>query len=235
MSLLRSLVLVGCVSLLGASLSLAQQPAAAQEELTNEQKACYLLGHNFAGSLKAQRVNVDLEQVIRGMKEAMAGNKLAMSDEEVQACMTTFTEELQERNMKQLAEESAKNLEDGAAFLKAYGEKEGVVKLEGGLMYRVLKAGEGASPTAEDRVKVFYTGKTTDGEIFDSTEAGAPATFAVGGLIRGMTMGLMKMKVGEKIELVIPSDLAYGEQAPPSIGPNQVLIFDVELLEIVAK
>ena len=122
----------------------------------------------------------------------------------------------------------------GAKFLADNAKKEGVKTLEGGVQYKVLTAGEGDSPALTDTVKVHYTGKLIDGNVFDSSvQRGEPATFRVNQVIKGWQMALQEMKVGDKWMLYIPSDLAYGERGSQgAIGPNEVLVFEVELLAI---
>jgi len=136
--------------------------------------------------------------------------------------------------MKSDATPAAKPV-DGDAFLAANAKKDGVTTTASGLQYKVIKAGTGASPKAADQVKVHYTGTTIDGNVFDSSvQRGQPAVFPVGAVIPGWVEALQLMKVGDKWQLVIPSRLAYGPQSPtPAIPPNSVLIFEVELIEIV--
>lgn len=136
---------------------------------------------------------------------------------------------------KATEEVGQKSLEEGNAFLEENKAKEGVVTTESGLQYEVLKEGDGAKPTAEDQVKVHYHGTLIDGTVFDSSvDRGQPATFVVGKVIPGWTEALQLMSVGSKYKLFIPSELAYGERGSQgAIGPNSVLMFDVELLEIV--
>ena len=124
--------------------------------------------------------------------------------------------------------------QEGVAYLAENARKEGVVTTESGLQYEVLTKGSGVSPTAEDSVTVHYTGTLIDGTVFDSSvDRGEPATFGVTQVIAGWTEALQLMSVGDKLRLVIPSDLAYGLRgAGPSIGPNSTLIFEVELLNI---
>ena len=131
--------------------------------------------------------------------------------------------------------EADKNAADGAAYLKANAQKEGVVVLESGLQYKVVKAGEGATPKLSDTIKANYKGTFINGETFDESPEGQPIEIPVGGVIRGWVEALQKMKVGDKWMLYIPSDLAYGPQGPPGIGPNQTLIFEIELVEIVEQ
>ena len=136
--------------------------------------------------------------------------------------------------MKSDAPSAAKPL-DGEAFLAANAKKDGVTTTASGLQYKVIKSGTGASPKASDQVKVHYTGTTIDGNVFDSSvQRGQPAVFPVGAVIPGWVEALQLMKVGDKWQLVIPARLAYGPQSPsPAIPPNSVLIFEVELLDIV--
>ena len=127
-----------------------------------------------------------------------------------------------------------KNQEDGEAYLKENGAKQGVTTTASGLQYEVLKQGDGPQPTADDTVSINYTGTLIDGTVFDSSEKhGGPATFGVGGMIKGFTEALELMPVGSKYRFVIPAELAYGEQgAGEDIGPNATLIFEIELLSI---
>jgi len=122
----------------------------------------------------------------------------------------------------------------GEAFMKTNAAKEGVVSLESGLQYRVIKAGDGATPTVQDQVTVHYRGTLLDGTEFDSSyKRGQPATFPLNRVIKGWTEGVALMQVGATWELVIPPELAYGQRgAGGAIGPNETLIFEVELIKI---
>ncbi len=212
------------------------KPAEAADSRTLEQKACYLIGYDMGSQLRTQCLNVDIDQLISGIKQALANEKMSMSAEQARMVMVEFAKQMEAEEEKRLEELSLKNTKEGDVFLKANAKKEGVVTLKSGVQYRVLKEGaaEPAKPTAESVVKVHYTGKLTDGVEFDTTAGGKPAEFAVSGVIRGMTEALQKMKVGDKIELVIPSELGYGPNGSmPVIGPNAVLVFELELVEIV--
>lgn len=148
--------------------------------------------------------------------------------------MMAFERQCQERMVKVIQAQAAENTAAGEAYLKTNGTAEGVTTLPSGVQYKVVTAGNGATPSPENQVKVHYTGKTIDGKVFDSSvERGEPAVFPVGGLIKGMTEVLQKMKVGDKWVVTIPSQMAYGQNGPPQIGPNQVLIFELELIEIM--
>lgn len=209
-------------------------PAPAQVPENLNQKASYLLGFDFVQSLKQQQAELDLEQVVAGMKAAMEGKEIGMNPEEIRTVMMAFERQCQERMVKVIQAQAAENTAAGEAYLKTNGTAEGVTTLPSGVQYKVVTAGNGATPSPESQVKVHYTGKTIDGKVFDSSvERGEPAVFPVGGLIKGMTEVLQKMKVGDKWVVTIPSQMAYGQNGPPQIGPNQVLIFELELIEIM--
>lgn len=132
------------------------------------------------------------------------------------------------------SDQSAENIRLGTEFMEANKAKDGVSTTESGLQYEVITASDGPSPKASDNVEVHYSGTFIDGNEFDSSyKRGAPAQFPLDRVISGWTEGLQLMSVGSKYRFVIPSELAYGENAPPAIGPGQTLIFEVELLGII--
>lgn len=158
-----------------------------------------------------------------------------LKDEETQMTTAEARTFIQSYFQKMAEAEGEKNKQEGEEFLAQNKEKEGIQVTESGLQYEVLKEGDGPKPTADQQVKVHYTGKLIDGTVFDSSvERGEPATFGVGQVIPGWTEALKLMPVGSKWKIYIPGDLAYGPRgAGADIGPNETLIFDVELLEIV--
>lgn len=195
----------------------------------------YAIGLNIGRSLKQDDVAVDLEQVIAGLTDGIEGSKPRLTDQQIQQAMLGLQRELQARAEAKFKELADKNLKEGEAFLAANKKKEGVQTLPSGLQYKVIKAGKGKSPAETDTVKVHYHGTLTDGTVFDSSrERGEPAEFRVDRVIPGWTEAVQKMKVGDKWQLFIPPDLAYGKNGTPdgSIGPNSVLVFEVELLGI---
>jgi FKBP-type peptidyl-prolyl cis-trans isomerase FklB len=222
------------------------KPAAAGDDAKTEiktviQKVSYGIGLNIGRDLKRNGVEVDAALLAKGVADAIAGNKQALSDEEIRAAMVTLQRELADRAAKEqltqnegLRQQAEKNLAEGAAFLEANGKKEGVKTLASGLQFQVIKEGDGATPKASDTVRTHYSGKLLDGTEFDSSyKRGEPAKFPVTGVIPGWTETLQLMKVGSKWKLFIPAKLAYGVRgAPPHIGPNAVLVFDIELLGI---
>jgi len=195
--------------------------------------AAYAIGFNIGMNLSGEGVepgDLSREDLIRGLFEALEGKQLAVSQEQLQAAMQAFSEKMQTR----FTEKAQKKLAESNQFLEENKKKEGVQVTKSGLQYKVLQAGSGASPTANNQVTVHYEGKLIDGQVFDSSiRRGQPATFQVGGVIPGWTEALQRMKVGDKWMLFIPPALAYGERGSPGgIGPNEALIFEVELLEV---
>jgi len=194
---------------------------------TDQEKNGYSVGYDIGRSLQRQLTDVDAESMARGLKDAMGGVAPALPDQEIQQRFATVRQE----SAKKIVE---KNKKDGEAFLaKNKGEK-GVKTTASGLQYKVITAGKGKQPTAEDTVTVNYRGTLIDGTEFDSSyKRNQPATFPVKGVIPGWTEALPLMKEGSKWMLYIPANLAYGERgAGNMIGPNSTLVFEVELLSI---
>ncbi len=207
-----------------------------------EQRLSYMVGDNMAQQFIRDGVEIDLTALTAGINDAIAGKESRLSQEQVQQTIATLQERAQQRQADQQAEQAKlaaeaaeKNVAEGEAYLKENGAKEGVVTTESGLQYKELTAGDGATPTDTDTVSVHYKGTLLDGTEFDSSYSrNAPAVFPVNGVIPGWTEALQLMNVGDKWELTIPSDLAYGAGGTGgTIGPNAVLVFEVELLEVV--
>ena len=186
------------------------------------------VGQNLASQLGE---SIDKDMVLQGMRDALEGNEPKFSQQQIQMAMMAFEQEMMAKAQKAAAEAEGA----GKAFLTENAQKQGVKTTESGLQYKVIKEGTGASPEATDQVRVSYKGMLVDGTVFDSSEKnGGPITLSVNRVIPGWTEALQMMKEGGKWQLVIPSDLAYGERgAPGAIPPNSTLIFDVELHEVV--
>jgi len=209
---------------------------------TKKEKFSYALGmnigKNLGNQLKQGSVEVDWNLVSQGLKDSATGGKTRLTEEEAKTVFNEVQGEVQKAAQEKAKATAAKNKADGDAFLAANKDKEGVVTLPSGLQYKILKAGDGPKPAASDQVVCNYKGTLVNGTEFDSSyKRGQPATFGVGQVIKGWTEALQLMPVGSKWQLFIPSSLAYGERGEPrgGIEPNEVLIFEVELMSIVDK
>ena len=206
--------------------------AADTELKSNRQKASYAIGQQIGGNMREQGVEVDVDVLAMSIKEALAGKKSRLSDEEIQKAMISLQQEVQKKQQ----ELAANNLATGGKYLEENKKKPGVKTTASGLQYKVLREGSGEQPTDQSVVKVHYRGTLTDGNEFDSSyKRNKPAEFPVTGVIKGWTEALKLMKTGSKWALTIPADLAYGPTGRPGIPANSVLLFDVELLEVVKK
>jgi FKBP-type peptidyl-prolyl cis-trans isomerase len=247
----RGLILLVFFALLACSCGKTQseqpEPAAKKEITaadlkTEDDKVSYSLGFSMGQNFKKDEMTVDLALFQQGVEDGFVGGEQVLSDDEIRKTMMAFQQKMRakrqaeyRKRMEERKEEGKVNKEEGEAFLEENKSKEGVVTLESGLQYKVLKEGTGGSPGPTDTVRCNYRGTTTDGEEFDSSyQRGEPATFALNRVIKGWTEGLQLMKEGGKWQFFVPSELAYGERgAGQNIGPNEVLVFEVELLEIV--
>jgi FKBP-type peptidyl-prolyl cis-trans isomerase FklB len=204
---------------------------------TQEEKFSYAIGMKMGANFKKQEVPVNATIMARGIKDALAGNKTLLTEEEAQAAIMDVQKEMQAKMEGKKKETADANKKVGDAFLAANKSKEGVVALPSGLQYKIEKAGTGPKPTPTDSVVCNYRGTLIDGKEFDSSyKRGQPATFPVTGVIKGWTEALQLMPVGSKWQLFVPADLAYGDRgAGADIGPGATLIFEVELMSIDDK
>ncbi len=198
-----------------------------------KEKAGYALGANMGRNMKDLSIEIDADMVAKGIKDAQTG-KFVLSDEEIRAVLTDLNKETQARQNEKMKAIAEKNKREGDAFLKENEKAKGVVKLPSGLQYKIIKEGTGKTPKATDTVTVHYKGTFIDGTEFDSSaRRNQPLEIKANGVIPGWTEILLRMKTGSKYTVFIPANLAYGEKgAPPVIGPNAVLIFDIELISI---
>ncbi|MEW6599828.1 MAG: FKBP-type peptidyl-prolyl cis-trans isomerase [Nitrospirota bacterium] len=202
---------------------------------TEKDKISYGIGMDIGENMKRQSIDIDPDMLAQGIKDVFAGKELLLTEEEFRNTMENFRKEMMAKQQMQMKEISDNNLKVGEAFLAENKTKEGVITLPSGLQYKVIKEGDGDLPKATDTVTVHYRGSLIDGTEFDSSYSrGEPASFPVNGVIPGWTEALQLMKAGSKWQLFIPSNLAYGERGAGGgrIGPNNVLVFDVELLSI---
>lgn len=228
-----ALLLVLTASVYAIAQDAAAEKAEAPKLETTSEKASYAIGFNFAKKLQSDGLTPDAKALTAGIAAALADEKCALSPAEIQAVFEKLGAEMQ----KATGEKAAKNLEVGKAFLEENKKKDGIKVTKSGLQYLVIKEGTGATPTKASTVTTHYRGTFIDGKKFDSSYEGdeptateKPISFQVTGVIAGWTEALQLMKVGAKYRLFVPSDLAYKEAGRPSIPPNSVLIFDIELV-----
>lgn len=193
----------------------------------------YLMGRSNAESVK----DLDLDAFILGLKTAAQGGKSALTDEEMARVLTQHKKQSDAKQLIELKKKADANAKIGAEFLAANAKKQGVQTTKSGLQYQILKQGTGQSPKANSIVKVNYEGRLIDGTVFDSSIArNQAAEFQVSQVIQGWTEGLQLMKEGAEYRFFIPAQLGYGQIGSGDvIEPNSTLIFDVELIEILAK
>ena len=223
--------------ILGAVLACALQAADAPDNGLKSQteKVSYSIGVNWGKMLKRDFSEVDLKVLLGAIKDTMDG-KPKLTEDETRQVMTTWQQELRGKQEAKNKEAGEKNKKEGAAFLEANKKKDGVKVTASGLQYKIIKEGTGPKPASSDTVSVHYRGRLLDDTEFDSSfKRNAPASFPVTGVIKGWIEALQLMPVGSQWELYIPSELAYGERGTgQNIGPNSVLIFTIDLLEIKA-
>jgi FKBP-type peptidyl-prolyl cis-trans isomerase FklB len=210
--------------------------ASAQEKTVlkdQKDKMSYIIGMDIGKNLKMQSIEINSEAFLKGVNDAFSGGQPLLTDQEIRDTMAVFQKEM----MAKQDEKARKNKQEGEAFLSENKKKEGVKTLPSGLEYKVIKEGTGKKPQLTDTVIVNYRGTLIDGTEFDSSyRRGQPATLQVNGVIPGWTEALQLMKEGDKWQLYVPSNLAYGERgAGGVIGPNAALVFEVELLSVQEK
>ena len=215
-------------------LALALTPAAADEETTpladENARINYAVGYQVGGDFKRQGLDLDLDIVVRGVADALAGTEPVMTEAQMREALQDVQQQVTAARQAKAEADAAEQRAAGQAFLDENKGKEGVQVTESGLQYKILESGTGRQPGPTDQVKVHYRGTRIDGTEFDSSyERGKPAEFRLDRVIKGWTEGLQLMKEGGKAQFFIPSELAYGERG--RLG-NQTLIFDVELIEV---
>jgi len=200
-------------------------------DLDNDKKRfSYIIGLQIGQQLKGDNIDLDEQAFMAAIRDMAAGKQPRLSKSEIQAVL----QKVQQQRAAEAQKAADENRRKGQEFLSVNSKKAGVKTLPSGLQYKVIRAGTGKSPKATDTVKVDYRGTLIDGTVFDSSyKRGQPATFPVNGVIKGWTEALQLMKEGAKWQIYVPSELAYGPRgAGGQIGPNETLIFDVELLSI---
>lgn len=197
---------------------------------TDKQQLSYIFGIQVGQNMMQEGVELDMDAFSAGVADMFAGKPPQLD----QATAEKVIGEFQQKKAKEMADEMNKKQAQAKAYLDENGKKEGVVTTASGLQYQILAEGDGATPTAKDKVIAHYKGTLLDGTVFDSSyDRGEPATFPVTGVIQGWQEALQMMKEGAKWQVVVPANLAYGPRgAGQLIGPNETLIFDIELIAI---
>ncbi len=243
MNFKKKLAAVGCVAAMVGTVAITNVHAedkmmhaggAKPDMSTDAVRLGYTFGAQIAQDMKRSNLQneVDIDAIEAAFRDVFSDAELRMTPADMQAAQAKYQEKVEaEYNAKKKA-----NADASAAFIAKNGKKKGVVTTDSGLQYKVVRKGKGKQPGSTDTVKVHYEGKLIDGTKFDSSyDRGQPADFPVSGVIPGFSEGLMEMKEGAKHTLYIPAAQAYGENGPASIGPNQALIFEVELIEVVSQ
>ena len=219
--------LVVLVAILALAWVAKDKLTAKKIETNDNAKKAYLMGYNLGKETKKVfKTKAERKVFVRGLKHGFKGKESLVSIESIRA--------LQKKESQKIKQQGEKSMSEGKTFLKDNSQKEGVKTTASGLQYKVLKEGQGLSPKATDTVKVHYRGTLTNGQEFDSSyKRNQSISFRLNSVIKGWTEGLQLMKEGAKYEFYIPSELGYGERgAPPTIPPNAVLIFEVELIKV---
>lgn len=227
-------MLLAAAILSASTLTQAAEPVKTLE--TDEQKVSYSFGLILGKRMTSDLPNLDFNVFIQGVKDGFKGDTALLTESQVQQVLKDFQDKQRQDQLQEFENIAEKNKATGDAFLAENKDKEGVVTLASGLQYKMVTEGTGGKPQAGDIVKVHYSGSLINGTVFDSSiERGKPVEFEVEGVIPGWTEALKLMSEGSKWSLYIPSDLAYGPGGNRNIGPNETLLFEVELLEVQKK
>jgi FKBP-type peptidyl-prolyl cis-trans isomerase FklB len=201
--------------------------------MPDKDKLSYAIGFNIASSIKKDELDVDVDTIATAMKDVLAGRPTRVNEKDVKEIMTQFQQAMRAKVSAEREKQLTENKVKGEEFLAQNAKVAGVTTLTNGIQYKVLKEGTGDMPKPTDSVIVSYKGSMIDGKVFDQNEHFTTAV--TGRTIKGWSAILPMMKTGSKWEVTIPSDLGYGARGfPPKIGPNSVLVFEMELLSITA-
>jgi len=221
-------LLFPCTTLTAGNHEKATKPLASEE-----QQVGYSYGQMFGRRLSSTMSDIDIDAFIAGFQDGYSGKDSQLSEEQMNKALQTHQAQLRDQQMAEHSAKAAENLKKSEDFLTQNASKDGIKTTASGLQYKIITEGEGTSPAPEDTVEVHYTGTLINGNVFDSSvQRGTPASFPVKGVIPGWTEALQLMKPGGKWQLFIPPDLAYGANGTGRIGPNEALIFEVELLSV---
>ncbi len=221
------------VVLMFFTIACSQNTAQNVDLKTFDDSVSYAIGADISRNFASQKMDINNDAFVNGFMDVASEGDVKIDEAEALKILTKYQKVMTEKREAEANAATLENLQKGLDFLAANRTKDGVKVTKSGLQYKVITLGTGAKPLASDKVKVHYKGTLIDGTTFDSSyDRGTPAEFPLANVIKGWTEGLQLMPVGSKYEFYIPSELAYGQRAPQTIGPNQTLIFEVELLEI---
>lgn len=216
--------------LLLAGTAFADDAAAFKDK---KQQESYAIGAQTARTLRRDNVDVDVEMLVQGIRDGLSDGKLQMSDKDLRGVMNHVQQDIHRNMVMNRRAAGERNKEQGATYLADNAKKPGVLSTASGLQYRIIKAGSGAKPTLGDTVLVNFRGTFPDGSEFDASDEGKPSAITVAQAIAGWKEALQLMPVGSHWQLAVPAHLAYGDRgAGANIGPNQVLLFDLDLVSI---
>jgi FKBP-type peptidyl-prolyl cis-trans isomerase FklB len=229
----RQMMAAGLVVMAGAALVACEEQ---KKPKTVAERAAYSIGYMTGKSSKPQAPNLKTESFIAGFRDAYADKPSPLTQEEMRVALMAYEQEIRKEQEMAQKKSAIVGASEGAAFLANNAKKAGVKSTASGLQYEVVKEGKGAKPKATDVVRVHYEGKLVDGTVFDSSrQRGQPIEFPLNRVIPGWTEGLQLMPVGSRYKFIIPANLGYGEEGAGPIPPNAVLLFDVELIDIVKQ
>jgi FKBP-type peptidyl-prolyl cis-trans isomerase FklB len=206
----------------------------AQDVETEKGKLSYAVGWDIGADIKRRSTEFDVESLISAIRDVVAENEPKVSADEMRTLLTELQEKVRAEQVEQFRALSEKNQAESEAFLEANKSKTGIVVLPSGVQYRIIEEGEGARPGLESKVSVHYRGSKMDGREFDSSFArGTPEEFTVNAVLQGWQEVLPLMKAGSTWQIFVPPELAFGARGNPPVGPNEALMFDLKLVEIL--
>jgi FKBP-type peptidyl-prolyl cis-trans isomerase FklB len=219
---------------LAVLIALMASPAVAQDLTTDKGKLSYAVGWDIGKDIERRGAEFDVETLIAAIRDSAAGKEPQVPSEEMVALLTELQQRVRQEQAEAFQKLADENLKKSEEFLTGNRTKNGIVALPSGIQYRVIEEGDGARPGMESTVKVHYRGSKINGLEFDSSFArGVPEEFTVNSVLRGWQEVLPLMKTGSTWQIFVPPELAFGARGNPPVGPNEALIFDLKLVEIV--
>lgn len=213
---------------------LASGSVLAQDISTEKGKLSYAVGWDIGADIKRRSTEFDVESLITAIRDVVAENEPQVGPGKMRTLLTALQEKVRAEQVEQFRALSEKNQADSETFLEANKSKTGIVVLPSGVQYRIIEEGEGARPGLESKVSVHYRGSKLDGHEFDSSFArGTPEEFTVNAVLKGWQEVLPLMKAGSTWQIFVPPELAFGARGNPPVGPNEALMFDLKLVEIL--